>query len=1045
MTEMGNRWEFGKRSFGLRAAALVTAGTMLLGLAGCQAPAPETALVTESATGTETLPAEETAPAAEAESALPAPGEEIFGFRVADITPFPQKAARIVSMDHIKSGAELLYIACEDPDKAVNVYYRTAAETDQGLPHVFEHITLSGSGKYPSADLWDEVSQKTYNTYLNASTWQHMTTYNMASLSEDQLLAIMDFYMDGLTDPMALRDEHPLKRESYRFELESPEEEISVTGAVFNEMEAANADREEYAIHQIRKHLYPGSTMAHISGGYRDDIITITLDDLKEFYGKYYHPSNMLIVLYGDMDYRAFLEALDRDYLSRYDKKEILIPEEKYDSWEGEKTEVISYPASEESSPEGSSLIYQAIPLGNIGLYNLQLLGVVSQILSSESSLLTRRMEEEFPSAVFDISMETDLREPVFCFSLTDANPGDGERFRIVLLEALEEIAEEGLNKDQVDVIRRNQEINTILSAQESGGVGTCDSFGLSWALSGDRLAYLDTFRAIDELREEADKGTLDRLLEEFLVNPERTLLLECNPEPGLMEKMDEAFEEKLHAMKENMSEEEILALVESTEEFSRWTEESAENSLLDKVKAVEIADLPEDVKEVEINDSLENGIRRITSVIPGAPYVEMQVYLDAGTLDYEKIHDFMFLNELLGSLATENHTPDTLEDAMDKAAFRWSLAPEIIYDDWTGDPHPYLTFSTMELSDTVEEAWSLMEEILFTTDFSDTDRIRYLASAAASGWLSEKNGNPGGTALRTAFAAANPDQRYEYHASSFDYLAYLRQIAGMDEEELKALTGRMKETLQELLNRNGAIYTAVGSEELLSLDGACADAFFERLEDTAREAADYSGELEKINLPKRIAVQAADFVNYNGVAAANADTGFSDNGTDAVIYSLLNGKLIYPAFRYRIGAYGCQGQIGRYSSFLSSYRDPGIADSFAYLENLPEEIRSADISQEEVNDAILSVYSDYAYPRWPLDAAWTEIAYAIQGREESLAEETIHKMENAKKVTTEDIPAFADKMEKLIKDGVWVTAGSAQAIRKYLGGYDLVIEDLVK
>ena len=221
------------------------------------------------------------------EITLPEVGDELFGFQVTNITPYPQKNAQLVSLDHLKSGAEVLYFACGDTDKTVNVYFRTEAESDQGIPHVFEHITLSGSGKYPNADLFDLISGKTYNTYMNAGTYQQMTGYNMASLSEDQLLAIMDYYMDGLTDPLALRDEHPLKRESFRCELEDPEDDITVTGAVFNEMEAANAVMDRFAREMTAKTLYPESTMSFNSGGFRDDILTITMDELRTFYEKH--------------------------------------------------------------------------------------------------------------------------------------------------------------------------------------------------------------------------------------------------------------------------------------------------------------------------------------------------------------------------------------------------------------------------------------------------------------------------------------------------------------------------------------------------------------------------------------------------------------------------------------------------------------------------------------------------------------------------------------------------------------------------------------
>ena len=148
--------------------------------AGPAQPAETAGPAAESAAGTDHAEAQAGADQAEnggqekAGTDLPAVGEELYGFRVTDITPFPQKNAQIVSMDHVKSGAELMYIACDDTDKAFNVFFRTVAESDQGIPHVFEHVTLSGSGKYPNSNLFEGLADKTYNTYMNAGTMQHV-------------------------------------------------------------------------------------------------------------------------------------------------------------------------------------------------------------------------------------------------------------------------------------------------------------------------------------------------------------------------------------------------------------------------------------------------------------------------------------------------------------------------------------------------------------------------------------------------------------------------------------------------------------------------------------------------------------------------------------------------------------------------------------------------------------------------------------------------------------------------------------------------------
>ena len=1010
------------------------------------AAAAEASADTVAAAGSEASGAE-TGAAGSEESTLPAVGDELFGFRVTDITPFPQKNAQLVSLDHLKSGAEVLYFACGDTDKAVNVYYRTEAESDQGIPHVFEHITLSGSGKYPNSDLFDRILAKTYNTYMNAGTYQQMTGYNMSSLSEDQLLAIMDYYMDGLTDPLALRDEHPLKRESFRCELEDPEDDITVTGAVFNEMEAANAVMDRFAREMTAKTLYPESTMSFNSGGYRDDILTITMDELRTFYEKHYHPSNMLITLYGDLDLSRFLEKLDRDYLSRYDKKEITIEDRKYVPWTGERTETYIYPVTKDTSEESGSIVSFAVSLGDISAYDLELLDIVGSLLTAESSVLKQKMMEEFPNAVLDINIRNDIRLPVMTFQLRDAAKGDAEKFRQVLQDAIDEICRDGLNKDLVDSIVRNQQIETVLSAENPGGVNVCSAFAIFWALWGDRLTYLDCVRAIENLREEADKGTLDQLLEKYLKAPEQAVLVEVDPSPGQRELLDEEFEAKLAAMKAGMSDDEITQMVASTKEFSDWSETSAEEAgpLLEKLKAVEIGNLPEEAQDAEVMETEEDGVRKLVSEISTAPYVLSELYLDASSLEYDEILDYSFLGELLGNLATEHYSVEELETALASAAYQHEIRAGIVYDDETGDPHPVLTVSSMELEDTIGDAWALQEEILYRTDFSDADRIRYLASAAVTGFIQENSQEPARLIIWTAQSAANPDRMYEYHASGFDYLAYLKKVASMNDGEIAALTERLKEVLGKLLNRNGAVYTAVGSPENLPKDWNAAKTLLDKMDNADRAPVDYSEELSKIALPKRLAVAVPDSVSYSGYAAANAETGFEDSGKDLVIMSILYSSVMHPAFRYKIGAYGFQNAVGHTCAYLFSYREPDIRPTYEYFQGAAEEVRNLKLTQDEVNDSIMNVYSNLAYPDSPLLAAQTEIAYRLQGRRISHAEEVLAKMRDAKKVTPEDVTASADSVQKMIDGGVWATAGNSAAIKKNAGLYDLVIEDLVK
>ena len=143
--------------------------------------------------------------AAAAEDGLPAAGEVIHGFAVKEIRDFPAAGAELVLFEHGKTGAKVMYIANDDTNRAFQLTFLTRPVDNTGLPHVFEHATLYGSDKYPSKTLLFNASYQTYNTYINATTMDAITSYPLASLSEEQLLRLADWYIDScFVSPVAV-------------------------------------------------------------------------------------------------------------------------------------------------------------------------------------------------------------------------------------------------------------------------------------------------------------------------------------------------------------------------------------------------------------------------------------------------------------------------------------------------------------------------------------------------------------------------------------------------------------------------------------------------------------------------------------------------------------------------------------------------------------------------------------------------------------------------------------------------------------------------
>ena len=218
---------------------------------------------------------------------------------------------------------KVFLVSNADEDKSFVVGVRTKAEDDRGIPHVFEHATIDSTENYPSPDGFFSMNGKLYTTFLNACTTDEVTFYPVSSLSDEQLYAIYKYYIDGLFNPMILKESRIFDKEAARYILYNKDDNIKISGAAYNEMSSRFTDEWEQVNILRSKAIYENGHLGNNSGGDYRQMINITHQDLIDFHDKYYHPSNMCMYLYGDIDYEKYLKLLDEKYLKKYDKKEI--------------------------------------------------------------------------------------------------------------------------------------------------------------------------------------------------------------------------------------------------------------------------------------------------------------------------------------------------------------------------------------------------------------------------------------------------------------------------------------------------------------------------------------------------------------------------------------------------------------------------------------------------------------------------------------------------------------------------------------------------
>lgn len=247
-------------------------------------------------------------------------GNIYYGFQVVNEEFIREIDSAVFTMEHLKSGARLLFVQNQDDNKVFSVSFRTPPEDSTGVFHILEHSVLCGSEKYPVKEPFVELLKGSMQTFLNAFTFGDKTMYPVASRNEQDFSNLMEVYLDSVFQPNIYKQKEIFEQEGWHYELQQTEAELIYKGVVYNEMKGSYSSPFTVLMDRIKKSLYPDTIYRHSSGGDPQEIPALTYEQFLEAHSNYYHPSNSYFYLYGDVSIEEKLQFIDQEYLSRYEK-----------------------------------------------------------------------------------------------------------------------------------------------------------------------------------------------------------------------------------------------------------------------------------------------------------------------------------------------------------------------------------------------------------------------------------------------------------------------------------------------------------------------------------------------------------------------------------------------------------------------------------------------------------------------------------------------------------------------------------------------------
>lgn len=957
--------------------------------------------------------AAETANPRAAAAALLAPGTTTCGFTVTHVETIDELDADAYVLFHHASGARLLYLACDDENKTFSIGFKTPPANSTGVFHILEHSVLCGSAKFPVKEPFVDLIKSSMQTFLNAMTYPDKTVYPVASTNEQDLLNLMDVYMDAVLNPAIYTKPSIFQQEGWHYELDVPEGKpltegtLRYNGVVFNEMKGALSDPMSVLDDAVGAALFPDTAYAFESGGDPRAIPDLTYEEFLDTHARHYNLANSYLTLYGDFaDVRRELAFLDERYLSQENAAGRRIAAERAagaspaalapNPLAMQEPTVCDYKRVEMQTTPENALVGMGYVIGQaLDTFRTVAADVLfDAILGSNEAPVKKAIIAAGLGGNVTSYTSSACQQPYELIILQNARPQAAQEFRNVIEDTCRDLVEHGVPRDRLEAVISSNEyaLRQRDYGMSDGVVLACEALS-TWLYDGDAatdaLKYADTYAA---LREALDGPFFEDLLRELVLESNHCALVELVPvgagsgeDAADAPKAGEAAAPidsadsaeaadggtgstadteaaKLAIIKASMSTAELQAILDDVAELRRQQE--AEDAPEDRAKLPRLH--VEDIGDARPDPScaLDEAapIPCLRHSIPTRRLVYALTYFDLTHVSYAELPYVKVLCRLMQQLPTAQHTAAELDSFIGSNLGFLTFTTEVFQQPNWKLARPVLLVSAGALSEKIDALASIPREVWAETIFEDTDRMRDVLTQLKIGMEQTFITAGHQAALGRALSYASPAAVISEQLGGVDFYRFLRDLLDHFDERTGELCDKLRELQQRIFTSTGTVASFTGSDEDYARYWAAAGTL---------GLAPRTAPAKELYVPmpedKHEAFVIPSDVCYLGQSTDPRALGIATDGSWGVAANALSYGYLWNEIRVKGGAYGCgfRAAADRQLAFYT-YRDPAIDPSIDRIAGAGAWLGELDTDRDTFEGYIVSTVSSNDAPVKP-------------------------------------------------------------------------------
>lgn len=895
--------------------------------------------------------------------------EEMTSYRLVEKKKIEDLNSMSYLLEHKKSGARIALLSNDDENKVFYIGFRTPPEDSTGVAHILEHSVLEGSRDFPVKDPFIELAKGSLNTFLNAMTYPDKTVYPVASCNDKDFQNLMHVYLDAVFYPNIYKEPKIFEQEGWHYEMESPEDELSINGVVYNEMKGAFSSPDDVLEREITNILFPDTSYSNESGGDPEAIPDLTYEQFLDFHRKYYHPSNSYIYLYGNMDMAEKLEYLDEAYLSHFDRITVDSEIGVQAPFEACAEAGKFYPITESEPEEDNTYLTYNIVVGDSlereRYIAFQILDYA--LCSAPGAPLKQALLDKGIGKDIYSYYESGIRQSYFTIVAKNANLDRKAEFVECIEENLRRLSQKGIDKKALRAGLNFYEFR--YREADFGSYPAGLMYGLqvldSWLYDDAKpFIHIEAGETYKKLREKAETSYFEELIRECMLENTHKGILTLAPRKGLAEERDRILTEKLAALKESFGSEQIQEVVEETHALLEYQETPDSKEALATIPLLKREDIR---KEAE---PLVNEIRKTgdTTVMYHDIFTNHISYFRF-LFDVKQVPEELFpyigiLKSVLGYVDTENFTYGELfhEINMETGGIT-SVTNFFTNARNLSDCLVTFEMKAKTLEDNLPRTVQLVQEIMLKSKFDDGKRLYEILAELKSRLQSNLISSGHSVAASRAMSYFSRPAAIQEQVNGMPFYRLVADLEKNFDSRREDLQHKLEALVRCIFRPENLMLDYVGTEdhyeEFIALAGRVKEALYKEPVETKPFV------IEPVK--RNEGFLSASQVQYVCRAGNFINKGLAYTGALKVLKVMMSYEYLWQEIRVKGGAYGCMCAFGKSGdSYFVSYRDPNLKSTVEAYEKAADFIEAFDGDERTMTQYIIGAVSELDTPLNP-------------------------------------------------------------------------------